>query len=1075
MLLCGLLASLTVPVCSQVPTVSGSKKLLKQFTENIRQESLFNYAQTIKSANQQRWSFKIPYSNGRTAVLQGMDENGFPIYFATHSNAQAAFTVRANSLYLGGSLGVNLRGNSSSVVNRLGIWDDGKALTNHRELNGRIKQEDNASTISDHTTHLAGTMVATGINPIARGMVSGANLRVWDFTNDLLEMSLASPSLLVSNHSYGVLSGWVFNINRPGTDNNLKWEWWGDNAVSSVEDYKFGFYDTRARDIDKIAVLSPNYLIVKSADNKRNDYGPPSGMMYYLRNTEQKSTITRLRNDSYGSIPTDGNAKNILTIGAVFATSKTNPQPSDIKMTSFSGWGPTDDGRIKPDLVSMGVDVTSTSSFADNAYTTFSGTSVAAPSVTGSLLLLQEFYARLNRGAFMRSATLKGLVLHTADEAGDTPGPDYRFGWGLLNVEKASKVIANTDGTHFVQETSLSQGTTVSQQITAFGKTPIVVTLSWTDPEGTPNALTQAALNNKQPKLVNDLDLRLIDDNQVSLPWVLDPQRPTMPATVGDNVRDNVEQIIIPNPVIGKKYSLTITHKGSIKGGFQPYSLIVSGAYQTNCQLTAGIAPSANTTICRGAVLRLSANTGTNFRYQWLRDGIEIAGATTYYLFVSQIGNYQVRIREGECVATSPPVSVSLSQVNATIASAGNTNLCNGAAVQLSAPSSTSYTYQWIRDSKDIRNATSSSYTATQTGNYQVRIKDGACTVTSPAKLVQATQLAATTTPSSDFTVCGVNAITFSANTGKGMTYQWFRDNKAIVGANNSQLMANQTGSYSVQVMQNGCSATSKAVKLTFNSFEATIVPSGTIRLCGGGSEVLYANTGSGYKYQWLRNGIIVPNVATPYLRVSQAGSYSVRITTSSCITTSSPVTVITAEGLTAGIAPLSSTVFYEGNSVILQANTGTGLTHQWLRNGSELLGATANSYVARQSGNYTVRVSQNGCSVVSAGVNVTVLPSTQTRLALPDEQLPTPTLQLYPNPAGEFIQVEFTSVTSSSRPPTVEIFTTTGIMLQGQSLSINQSGIYHEEIDIRLLPKGAYFLRVSDGKQSLTKGFLKQ
>jgi hypothetical protein len=275
--------------------------------------------------------------------------------------------------------------------------------------------------------------------------------------------------------------------------------------------------------------------------------------------------------------------------------------------------------------------------------------------------------------------------------------------------------------------------------------------------------------------------------------------------------------------------------------------------------------------------------------------------------------------------------------------------------------------------------------------------------------------------------------------------------------------------------MQNGCSATSKAVKLTFNSFEATIVPSGTIRLCGGGSEVLYANTGSGYKYQWLRNGIIVPNVATPYLRVSQAGSYSVRITTSSCITTSSPVTVITAEGLTAGIAPLSSTVFYEGNSVILQANTGTGLTHQWLRNGSELLGATANSYVAKQSGNYTVRVSQNGCSVVSAGVNVTVLPSTQTRLALPDGQLPTPTLQLYPNPAGEVIQVEFTLVTSSSRPPTVEIFTTTGIMLQGQSLSINQSGIYHEEIDIRLLPKGAYFLRVSDGKQSLTKGFLKQ
>lgn len=1066
-----------MPLWGQVPTASGSKKLLKQFTENVRQQSLFNHTQTVKLATQQRWPFKIPYSNGRTAVLQGVDENGFPIYFSTHSNAQAAFTVRATSLYLGGSLGVNLRGNSSSVVNRLGIWDNGKALANHRELNGRIKQEDNGSAISDHTTHLAGTLVATGINPIARGMVSGANLRVWDFTNDLLEMSLASPDLLVSNHSYGVLSGWVFNTNRPGTDNDLKWEWWGDNIVSSVEDYKFGFYDTRARDLDKIAVLSPNYLIVKSADNKRNDYGPPIGTAYYLRNTDQKSTIARLRNDSYGSIPTDGNAKNILTVGAVFATNKANPQPSDIRITSFSGWGPTDDGRIKPDLVSMGVDVTSTSSFADNAYTTFSGTSVAAPSVTGSLLLLQEFYARLNRGAFLRSATIKGLVLHTADEAGDTPGPDYRFGWGLLNVEKAAKVIANGDGSHFIQETSLSQGTTVSQQITALGNAPLVATLSWTDPEGTPNALTQAALNNKQPKLVNDLDLRLIDGMQVSLPWVLDPQRPAMPATVGDNFRDNVEQIIIPNPVIGKKYSLTVTHKGSIKGGFQPYSLIVSGAYQTNCQLTAGIAPSANTIICKGAVLRLSANTGTNFRYQWFKDGLEIAGATTYYLFVSQAGNYQVRILQGECTATSPSVLVSLSQVNATIASTGNTSLCNGGSVQLSAPSGTNYTYQWVRDSKDITGAISSSYTATQTGNYQVRVKEGACTVTSPAKLVQSTQLAATTIPSSDFTVCGANSVTFTANAGIGMTYQWFKDNQAITGATNAQLIAYQTGSYSVQVKQNGCTATSKAVKISFNSFAAFVVPSGTIRLCGGGSEVLYANTGSGYKYQWLRNGIVVPNVNTPYLQISRAGSYSVRITTSSCITTSSPVTVITTEGLTAGIAPLSSTVFYEGSSVTLQANTGTGLTHQWLRNGGELPGATANSYIARQSGNYTVRVSQDGCSVTSSGVGVIVLPSTQltNRLAVADEQPHTNTLQLYPNPAGETIQVEFTSAASLPQPPMIEIFTTTGVMLQGQSLSINQSGIYREEIDIRLLPKGAYFLRVSDGKQSLTKGFLKQ
>ena len=94
--------------------------------------------------------------------------------------------------------------------------------------------------------------------------------------------------------------------------------------------------------------------------------------------------------------------------------------------------GPTDDGRIKPDISAKGGkhvflywSIKRFSSYARN----FSGTSMSAPNVSGSLLLLQQHYNDLN-GEYMLASTLRALALHTADEAGFAPGPDYRFGLG---------------------------------------------------------------------------------------------------------------------------------------------------------------------------------------------------------------------------------------------------------------------------------------------------------------------------------------------------------------------------------------------------------------------------------------------------------------------------------------------------------------------------------------------------------------------------------------------------------------------------------------------------------------------
>jgi hypothetical protein len=252
-------------------------------------------------------------------------------------------------------------------------------------------------------------------------------------------------------------------------------------------------------------------------------------------------------------------------------------------MSSFSSWGPTDDGRIKPDLVADGVNVTSSIASGNSNYQSLSGTSMASPNATGSLLLLQEYYAQLKAGSFMRAATLKGIAIHTAEEAGSADGPDYKFGWGLLNVEKAAThikaAIINNNSTaseHLMYENTLANGATYTQTVVATGKGQLAATLCWTDKSGTVTPYANA-LNDRTIKLVNDLDIRITKGSTTYYPWILDPNNPANAATKGDNIRDNVERINIDSVVPGQTYIITISHKGTLSSGSQAYSLLVSG------------------------------------------------------------------------------------------------------------------------------------------------------------------------------------------------------------------------------------------------------------------------------------------------------------------------------------------------------------------------------------------------------------------------------------------------------------------------------------------------------------------
>jgi hypothetical protein len=339
---------------------------------------------------------------------------------------------------------------------------------------------------------------------------------------------------------------------------------------------------------DQIAFDAPYYLIVKASGNDRTDIGPAPGELYTVidqdGNFVKTSTVPRQPDCApagYDCLPTNSVAKNVLTVGAVddvYGGYSPVSGPLSVAMADFSSWGPTDDGRIKPDLVGNGMFLYST--WPDSPYyAVAAGTSMSAPNITGSLVLLQQHYENLHvpPGNFMRASTLKALAVHTADEAGDSPGPDYEFGWGLLNTLSAAEAITEDIAGGDVQiiEGSLSNGTTNSYpfEVTlADGR--LTATLVWTDPPGTPPA---PGLDPTGLMLVNDLDLRIVKGAQTSRPWVLNPANPSAAATTGDNFRDNVEQVEVSNSAIGT-YSVRVSHKGGLLNGAQDYALIISHA-----------------------------------------------------------------------------------------------------------------------------------------------------------------------------------------------------------------------------------------------------------------------------------------------------------------------------------------------------------------------------------------------------------------------------------------------------------------------------------------------------------------
>lgn len=345
----------------------------------------------------------------------------------------------------------------------------------------------NTTIAENHGEHVSGTIAGRGNKDwYGRGYAPNATI-ISDFFSQILVKSedyYQHLNMAVTNNSYGQFLG----------DCNF-----------------MGRYNSTSQITDEIAIAAPKVLHVFAAanDGQYTCFPYPQGY--------------RTVNGAFAS------SKNSIVVA--------NMRKHIISVNQSSSRGPTRDGRTKPEITAIGSSVYAP--IKNNGYSNSSGTSMAAPNVAGASVLLQEFYVKENN-TLPSSMLLKNALLNGATHL-ITEGPNFQYGYGLLNTYQSKEILGNQQ--FYEDEIQANSEVTYSINIPA-GTTNFKVLLNWLDPAGHPNA---------DKALVHDLDLKVVGPNQTYLPWILDPasDQVTNNPVRGIDTLNNVEQVSILNPTPG--------------------------------------------------------------------------------------------------------------------------------------------------------------------------------------------------------------------------------------------------------------------------------------------------------------------------------------------------------------------------------------------------------------------------------------------------------------------------------------------------------------------------------------------
>jgi hypothetical protein len=344
-----------------------------------------------------------------------------------------------------------------------------------------------------------------------------------------------------------------------------------------------------------------------------------------------------------------------------------------------------------------------------------------------------------------------------------------------------------------------------------------------------------------------------------------------------------------------------------------------------NTPPVATISPSQHQTACSGQPVTFQANTGSGLSYQWLLSGSNIAGATGSSYIATAAGVYSVIVTNtAGCFTTSDTVGLSYNACGASIVSINPyPNICRGDVVSVSYSAPGSF----------------------NPGNiFTAQLSNAAGSFATPVTIGT---LTSTTGGTINSTIPAAQAA------GSGYRMRIVSSNPVSTGADNG---------------------TNLSILIQPTAAQAVITAGGSLSICPGGNVGLLVPSVAGLSYQWKLGANNIAGATGNNYMATAAGAYTVAVTNAAgCSRVSAGKTVSVLTAPTATITPSTAQSLCATGSVSFTANTGAGLSYNWLMTGSGIPGATNNTYNATAAGNYSVQVTNsNGCSAISSVVSVT-------------------------------------------------------------------------------------------------------
>ncbi|WP_276502719.1 FG-GAP-like repeat-containing protein [Terrimonas pollutisoli] len=376
------------------------------------------------------------------------------------------------------------------------------------------------------------------------------------------------------------------------------------------------------------------------------------------------------------------------------------------------------------------------------------------------------------------------------------------------------------------------------------------------------------------------------------------------------------------------------------------------------------------TTFCEGGVVTLSSSLA-NHNNQWFKNAVALSGANGDNYTANEAGSFYLKVTDSNtgCPNYSDTISVKVNAIPATPAItiiSGTTSFCETTTIKMSSSASTGN--QWYKDNVLIPGVTAREYNTARSGNYTVRVTVNNCT-SDPSDGINVTVHPLPPKPtitrvSGTWPFCMGDSATISSSATTGN--QWYKDGVAILSAISQQLVIKETGKYSVSTTSpEGCTSASlgwyNGIALPVPATPVISIVSGTTTFCE--PETIKLSSSADTANQWYINNVLIPGATGKEYTSAQTGNYTVRVTDGTCYSLASVGTIVTVYPVPSRpiITKIAGTAtFCIGDSVILSSSATIG--NQWFKNNVAIAGAVNQMYTAKETADYMVKTTQNGC-----------------------------------------------------------------------------------------------------------------